>query len=263
MKAVTHLKDKNHIKTEKKINKNNIDKSLIYEKTENTKDEINEKKIFLQYALKAINSASSIEEANKIFKNILTSKNFLIFKVQNFNNSIQKIVNEFNLIRYNLLTEQSKNIVTKIARTFIGKNMAALKIGYKLPTADYITNKVLNNVYDGNNSQLVAADVLKAEITNNINFSIRNYVQLKNRLKYWLVDNIYLESNKQYINNNEHLSRSNIFYNIKSENHIPYLGQTDSFYTQINILHDRKTALEKKKKDELIILNRRYPLARK
>ncbi len=263
MKAVTHLKDKNHIKTEKKINKNNIDKSLIYEKTENTKDEINEKKIFLQYALKAINSASSIEEANKIFKNILTSKNFLIFKVQNFNNSIQKIVNEFNLIRYNLLTEQSKNIVTKIARTFIGKNMAALKIGYKLPTADYITNKVLNNVYDGNNSQLVAADVLKAEITNNINFSIRNYVQLKNRLKYWLVDNIYLESNKQYINNNEHLSRSNIFYNIKSENHIPYLGQTDSFYTQINILHDRKTALEKKKKDELIILNRRYPVSRK
>lgn len=259
----TQLQNKNHIKTEKQANKNNVAQLVTYKEKEND-DNLRHKKIFLAYVIKAINSARSIEEANKIFKNILTSKNFFQFKAHNFNNNMQKMVAELNDIKYNLSIVQSKNMLTRLTKVFINKNMALLRLtGNSLYHIDYMKSKVLNSFYQNNNPQFISADVIRASIINK-DFSFDNYRLLENKLTNWLIDNIYKESNRQYIEDNENLkNRNNLLWSIRSENNIPYLGQDDSFYTQINILHDRKTVLQRQKRNEFIILNRKYPSAKK
>lgn len=228
-------------------------------------NENKQKNEYIKNVYNQINNTNSLENLKKTFDEVVSQKNTSSVKLQNFDNNINKIRNSLNNINEMLSLSSRKNMLDKLTSAFINKNKPIFGFAdNKLYSLDNMKSNVLYNFYQENSSRQVVSDVIKV-FMNNENVPAPSYQMFDAKLKTWLAD--FISQNYGRVKNEDKKSNKNKEVMWNSENNgnfenqissIPSLGYDNSFFTQMTLVQNRKRTIEKSRRDELLLLDRKY-----
>ena len=221
-----------------------------------------------QYIINKLRSAKNISELNVIFKEVLSEGFDKKFKLQNFNNSISQIKSELNEMGNILSLSGRKSVFDTLIDVFLKNNKAFFRfnksenynkknikkvVKYKLGLSSFADKKATG----------VVADVVRTFLSD-AKTNALHYQNFNSELMKCLLKDIYGRSNAHFKDKERKQNAfrlDNLNFNFDCE--LAYHGNWSdysSFNTQLMILHDRKKLVEKERRNELMILNRRYPV---
>ena len=250
------VKDKLYSKDSELIKKK---QNIIFKSVENKKSLINKPKCYnyyIKYFVNDINKAKDVDELRDVFKKAISLKN--IFNTNGFENDIWKIDEGLSYIDKILKSPNNVNILDEFVKAFVSEHKAVLKkINNNLYSMNYLKQNVLFDFYKDKTPELISKDVIFS-ILNNKPQTLKDYQLFNFRLIDWLINCIYQNNNKLVNEQNEKSVKK--INNLNGEDSIPYMGRDIVFYTQLNILHDRKKQIERERYNELMILSKKHNL---
>lgn len=209
--------------------------------------------------LDKISKAEDLEDIKKILSENMLLKYFL----KNSSYKLNKIKSNLTNISEMLSESYSKNILNKLLDSFIFKSRLLLK---NLDSSLYNKNYVKNNILDNLNSKAIMSDIIKIYLTKQ-ETSVSNLQFFDNKLKECLMDIVY-KNNKIKKNTEKSQEKQKEDEKVtdidKNLSDIPYFDfDRDfnySFFSRIRRFENQKRLVEKHRKEELEILDRKYGL---
>lgn len=209
---------------------------------------------YIKYFASETNQAKDINELQDVFKKAISLKNILY--TNGFENNILKINEGLSYINKISKSSHNVNILDEFVKAFVNEYKAVLKkINSNLYSLNYLKQNVLINFYRDKSPELISKDIIFS-VLNNKPQTLKDYQLFNSGLVNWLINCIYQNNNKFVSERDEKSIRK--INNLNSESSIPYMGRDIGFYTQLNILHDRKKQVERERYNELLILSKKH-----
>lgn len=218
--------------------------------------------------LQQINAVDTIEELRKVFESIRSEKEFVSSKFGKFDSSIWGLGISLKDIDRNLKQEYGKEVIEKLIRQFINNNSLVFQKTQHIGTFEYAKQNVFKEYFDGTyNPADVVADMMRVVSSDKEQKGVpHNYKIINAKLFDWLLDVQYSIQHKNRSVNNEFKSGVNQDISRGAQvfvEDVPYQGYISNMTSQLNRLYNQRVVLENEKRNEIILLNRRYPSAQK
>lgn len=230
---------------------------------ENIEQQIYEQQQYMQNKLLQIRSVTTMDDLKHLFQGITSEEGFNNPKSVNFATSISQLTDNLEIIHRNLTGANARSIIEQLLERFINDNSFVFDQTGEIGTKEYAKKNIIPEYFRNKNSSgMLTAEMMKVILTDSEQkFVPQSYRNIQSKLFDWLLNTQYSIQHKDY-DKMEHKTGPDQDISACSQRvlgNIPYQGYISGVSSELNRLYDRRVTLENEKRDEILLLNRKYP----